>query len=108
MKTADDTRKAIAALRALATELRNDALEEYARDLDINGPDAGDAPLMTLAASPLVAMIAGDILSMAGAWGNEYGLRPESSTRRDIERMHHAARVAVQLLDLYLAATGGV
>lgn len=99
MTTADDTRSALEALATLATELRNDALEEYARDLRANGPNASD---------PLLAVAAGDILSIAGVWGGEYGLRPESSTRRDIERMHHAARVAAQLLDLYLAATEGV
>ena len=103
MTTADDTRKAIEALRALATELRNDALEEYARELDINTP-AGEAGAAAIA---LFAMVASDIFSMVGVWGNEYGSRPESSARRDLQRMHHAARVAVQLLDLHLAATGG-
>ena len=98
MTTADATRKALEALDALATELRNDALEDYARDLRANGPHAAD---------PLLAIVAGDILSIAGVWGGDHGLRPECSTRRDLQRMHHAARVAVQLLDLHLAATEG-
>lgn len=82
-----------ARLARFAAAYDNNTFRGYVNDLVASGDES------------LFALFASGVLSIVGPVANDANLRPEDCTRKDYVEMRDAARLAADMLDLYLSAS---